>query len=262
MAVGQRLPRGAPGRHFLRSSRLASSLALDAGIGRGDFVVDIGAGHGVLTRALADLGAQVIALEVDPSLAAELRRRFRSRASVTVLEVDARTWRWPDRPFSVVANLPFSGSRSILAHLLRDPRSSLERADVLVQWEYAKKLTAVWRATLRAAYWQAWFELTIAGRLARSAFSPAPNVDAAVLRVRRRDRPRVSPEDHERYWWFVAGAFGTGAPIEKALRPRLSTREVRRLAPVLGFATRARPWDLDARQWAELFAFARARSRA
>ena len=155
---------------------------------------------------------------------------------------------------------PVSGA--IVAHLLHDPHVGLERADLVVQWELAKKHTAVWPATLRGTYWRAWFELTIAGRLARSAFSPAPAVDAAVLRIRRRTLPRVSPEDHAVYWRFVRDAFRGQAPLEKALRPRLTPREVRRLSALLGFAPGARPRDLDARQWAEVYAFAKPSSAA
>lgn len=260
MAVRRRPARGAPGQHFLRSSRLASALVRDAGVARDDLVVDVGAGHGHLTRALADTRAQVLALEIDPTLVARLHRRFEAFANVTVLEVDARTWPWPERPFSVVSNLPFSGSGQIVGHLLRDPRVRLERADLIVQWEFAKRITAVWPATLRGTYWQARFELTIAGRLGRNAFSPPPDVDAAVLVVRRRPRPRISPEDHEHYWQFVADAFRNQAPLEKALRPRLTPRELRRLSAVLGFAPQARPRDLDARQWSELYLFACGRS--
>ncbi len=222
-------------------------------------MVDVGAGSGVLTRALADAGAQVLALEVDPVLAAQLRARFEPHTGVTVLEVDARTWRWPSRPFSVVSNLPFAGSGAILAHLLRDPGVHLERADLIVQWEFATKHSAVWPATLRGTYWQAWFELTIAGRLSRSAFSPPPDVDAALLRIRRLPQPRIAPEDHERYWRFVSEAFRVQAPLERALRSHLTRREVRRLSAVLGFAPGARPRDLDARQWADVFAYARRR---
>ena len=223
-------------------------------------MVDVGAGRGVLTRALADAGAQVLALEVDPALAAQLRSCFERRAGVTVLEVDAHTWCWPSHPFCVVSNLPFAGSGAILARLLHDPRVGLERADLIVQWEFARKHAAVWPATLRGTYWQAWFELTIAGRLARSAFSPSPEVDAAVMRIRRRPRAHVSPGDHEAYWQFIAETFRVQAPLEKALRSQLTPREVRRLSAVLGFAPWARPRDLDARQWAEVYAYARARS--
>jgi 23S rRNA (adenine-N6)-dimethyltransferase len=261
VAVRRRPTRGAPGQHFLRSSRLASAVIHDARVAPGDLVVEIGAGSGILTKAIAEAGARVVAIELDPALASKLRQRFAARPSVTVLEVDALQWSWPHDPFSVVSNLPFTGSGAILSRLLGNPRVPLRRADVIVQWEAAAKLAAVWPATLRGTFWKAWYELAISGRLARSAFSPPPGVDAGVLRVTRRPRPLVAPEEHELYWQFVASAFRVQAPLRKALRPHLSPRELKRLAPVLGFAPDSYPRDLDAGQWASLFAFSRTHSR-
>lgn len=226
----------------------------------GDLVVDIGAGAGALTRALVDAGARVIALEADPVLACELRRRF-AGPDVVVVEIDARLWTWPLEPFTVVANLPFAGSAAILSHLLRDPRVALQRADVIVQWELARKHTAVWPATARGVYWAAWFEVSLAGKLASSAFSPSPEATAGLLRVERRARPRIDPAEHEDYRRFVESAFATRRPLARALAGTLSSRELRRLAPVLGFDAGSYPRDLDARQWAGLFAFARKRGR-
>lgn len=260
MAVRRRPARGAPGQHFLRSSRLAAELVRDARVAPGEIVVDIGAGTGALTRALVDAHTHIIALEFDPALAAQLRRRFEGQ-DVTVLEVDARSWSWPREPFSVVSNLPFAGSGAILGSLLRDPRIGLRHADVIVQWDLARKHSAVWPATLRGTYWHAWFELTIVARLARTAFSPVPDVDAGVLRIARRPRPLVAPDDHERYWQFIADAFRAQAPVGTALRRQVTPRELRRLASVLGFDASSRPRDLDARQWARLFAFARTHAR-
>ena len=258
MAVRRRRAPGAPGQHFLRSSRLADALVAEAAVANGDLVVDVGAGTGALTRALVDTGARVVALEPDPALACELRRRFAGR-EVTVLEVDARRWSWPREPFAVVANLPFAGSSAILSHLLRDPTAGLRRADVIVQWELARKHTAVWPATARAVYWEAWFELSLAGKLASSAFSPPPAVTAGLLRVERRVQPRVDPDEHPEYRRFVESAFAARRPLTKALGGTISSRELRRLAPVLGFDAGYLPRDLDARQWAGLFAFARER---
>jgi 23S rRNA (adenine-N6)-dimethyltransferase len=261
VAVRQRPARGAPGQHFLRSSRLAAELVRDAGIAPGDLVVDIGAGSGALTRALLDVRAQVVALEVDPALAAQLRQRF-ARRPVTVVEADARRFRWPHEPFSVVSNLPFAGSGEILGSLLRDPRRGLRRAEVIVQWEFAEKHAAVWPATLRATYWRAWFEIAIVARLARSAFAPPPTVDAGVLRIARRATPLVPPAEHERYWQLLADAFRTQAPLQRALRRRLTPRELRRLASLFGFDASSYPRDLDARQWAAVFSYARERTKA
>jgi 23S rRNA (adenine-N6)-dimethyltransferase len=253
VAVRRRPSRGAPGQHFLRSSRLAAELVRDAGVEAGQLVVEIGAGTGVLTRALAETGARVIALELDAVLALDLRRRLSPAYGVSVVEVDALRWEWPSDHFAVVSNLPFANSGAILANLLRDPRSGLRQADVIVQWDFAAKHAAVWPATLRCTYWRAWYDVSIVRRLARTAFSPTPGVDAAVMRIARREPPLVPPEDSERYWRFLSHAFRGQVPIRRSLRPRVSPLQLKRLAPTIGFAPEARARDLDGRQWAALF---------
>lgn len=258
MAV-RRSPAGARGQHFLRSSRLAARLVRDAGITPGQVVVEIGAGAGVLTAALARAGAEVVALELDPVYAPILRRRFDGTPGVRIVEGDALSWAWPQPPFSVLANLPFASSGAILARLLRDPRRGPEDVFVIVQWEFAAKHAAVWPSTRRATYWRAWYDVSIAGRLARTAFAPPPSVDAAVLRFRRRSDPLVAAEDHAAYLRFLSRAFRRQVPIRTSLAPQISSLQVKRLAPKLGFAPSARARDLDATQWAGLFASMRTR---
>jgi 16S rRNA A1518/A1519 N6-dimethyltransferase RsmA/KsgA/DIM1 with predicted DNA glycosylase/AP lyase activity len=157
----------------------------------------------------------------------------------------------------VIANLPFARSGAILAHLLSDPRVPLRRMHVIVQWEFAVKHAAVWPATLRGTYWRAWYEVSVTRRLDRSAFAPPPSVDAAVLQFERRSKPPLSPDWHEAYWRFLSGAFAAQQPIRRSLRPALSAQQIKRLALALGFGPDARAWDLDAEQWAQLFAFAK-----
>src|SRR5213076_3278966 len=92
----------ARGQHFLRSSAVAQDIVRSAGVAPGDLVMDLGAGTGVLTAALARAGADVLAVELDPVLAARLLARF-----PRVVEDDARRVALPRGPFHVVANLPF-----------------------------------------------------------------------------------------------------------------------------------------------------------
>ena len=138
-------------------------------------------------------------------------------------------------------------------HLLGDPSVELRRADLIVQWELAAKQAAAWPSTLKSAFWGAWYELALTRRIDRTAFAPTPSVDAALLRVTRRDRPLVPPERHRDYWPFLREAF-QDRPVPGRLTQRLSRIELKRLAPVLGFSMRAQPRDLDAHQWAALFA--------
>jgi len=257
VAVRRRPAREAPGQHFLRSSRLAADLVAEARVARGDLVVEVGGGTGVLTHALARTGADVVVIERDTALTAQLLARFGQIGNVETVLADATEYVWPAREFVLVANLPFARSGAILNHLLRDPNTPLQRLLVIVQWEFAAKHTAIWPATLRSTYWRAWYDVTTKGKLARTAFSPPPSVDAAILSIERRNQPRVPADAHQAYWRFLSTAFTSQQPIRRTRLPGLPPLQVKRLTPALGFAPDAYARDLDARQWAGLFAAAR-----
>jgi 23S rRNA (adenine-N6)-dimethyltransferase len=257
VAVRRHSSRGARGQHFLRSRKLAADIVAAAGLGRGDLVVEIGGGTGVLTTALAEAGARVRAVERDPVLAAGLRARFDRCKAVEIVEADGAECEWPVEPFAVVGNLPFARSGAILERLLRDPSVPLQRALVIVQWELGAKHSAVWPSTLRANYWRAWYDVSIDRRLDRTAFAPPPSVDAAVLRLERRNPPRLPVELHEDYRVFLRTAFAAHGTLRRALQPSLSPLQTKRLAPALGFSPDTRARDLDAEQWVQLFTASR-----
>jgi 23S rRNA (adenine-N6)-dimethyltransferase len=242
VAVRPRSARGR-GQHFLRSSKLAAELVRAAGIQRDELVLDLGAGTGALTSALARAGARVVAVEIDPVLAAGLRRRF---PQVAVQNVDALRLRLPREPFKVVANLPFGRATGILRRLL-GPQVELQSADAIVEWAVAEKRAAVWPSTRLGAYWGAWFELSVLRRLSRCVFAPPPTVDAGVLRVVRRTEALVPPAQRRDYAAFLARDYRDGP---RAVVPWAT---LKRLEAELGFDRRARARDLDANQWAALF---------
>jgi 23S rRNA (adenine-N6)-dimethyltransferase len=225
------------GRHYLRSRSLADQLVVDAGVRRGELVLDLGAGRGVITRALRDAGARVVAVELDAQVLGDLRR-----LGVEVVRADARTVQLPREPFRVVANLPFAAGTAILRRLLDDPRTPLLACDAIVEWGLATKRAAIWPSTLTSVYWGAWYELTVARRLPRACFAPRPSVDAAVLRVVRRAEPLVPVRRARDYRMFLERAFG-----DKRVP------YAHKLATQLGFDPHARGRDLDARQWAGVY---------
>jgi 23S rRNA (adenine-N6)-dimethyltransferase len=244
------------GQHFLAGGWLAAELVEHVGVGSGDLVVEIGAGTGVLTEALARRAGRVVAVEYDPRLAERTRARLADYPNVRVVTADARTLPPPRRPFRVVANLPFGSTAAILRRLLGDPRTRLERADLVVQEQAARRYAARRPGSPEMIGWGAWYDLAAGRRLGPSSFRPPPRVGAAVLVATRRRPPLVPVGRHRRFTVLVDSAFRhPGLPLRRALVPPFSYRQLRRLARDLGFPLDARAADLDAVQWAGLFAF-------
>ena len=244
------------GQHFLAGGWLAAELVEQAGVRAGDLVVEIGAGTGVLTEALARRAGRVVAIEYDPRLAERARARLAGFGNVRVVTADALALPPPRRPFRVVANLPFGSTAAVLRRLLGDPRTRLERADLVVQEQAARRYAARRPGAPETIAWGAWYDLATGRRLGPSSFRPPPRVGAAVLVARRRRPPLVPVGGHRRFTALVGSAFRhPGLPLRRALVPPFSYRQLRRLARDLGFPLDARPADLDAVQWAGLYAF-------
>jgi 23S rRNA (adenine-N6)-dimethyltransferase len=242
-----------PGRHALRSRAFAAELVRDAGIAPGTLVLDLGAGSGVLSGALAAARARVRAVELDAAALRQLEARFGSDPRVEVVRGDATALPLPDEPFSVVANLPFAAGTAILRRLLGDPAVHLTQLDAIVEWGLAAKRSAVWPSTVLGCTWGAWYELRLVRRVPRACFAPPPSVDAAVLRATRRPEPLVAPDEAAAYEGLLRRAFAAQAPLDRILPRRL----VHRAAKELGFDPHARARDLDVRQWARLYVAAR-----
>jgi 23S rRNA (adenine-N6)-dimethyltransferase len=244
------------GQHFLAGGWLAAELVEQAGIGDGDLVVEIGAGTGVLTEALAQRAGRVVAVECDPRLAERTRRRLASYPNLRVVTADALALPTPRRPYRVVANLPFGATAAMLRRLLGDPRSPLERADLILQEQAARRYAAVRPGSPETIRWGTVYELTIGRRLGPGCFRPPPRVGAAVLVARRRRPPLVPIGSHHRFTVLIDTAFRhPELPLRHTLVPPLTYRQLRRLAADLGFPVDARPGDLDAARWAQVFAF-------
>ncbi len=163
-------------------ARHARRFVAEAGVRRGDVVLDVGAGTGSLTRALVEAGARVVAVELHPVRARLLAERFAGQP-VTVVRADATDLRLPRRPYAVVANPPFAVTTALVRRLLC-PGSRLVRADLVVPWHAGRRWTSP-DAPGRGR-WGAAFTTRTAPAPPRSAFRPPPPGGVAHLVVERR----------------------------------------------------------------------------
>jgi 23S rRNA (adenine-N6)-dimethyltransferase len=257
----RRVPRASEsrssGQHFLRSAQIANELVQQAAVGPDELVIEIGAGTGRITRPLARRARRVSAVELDGELADRLRRMFRSDPRVEIVQGDILRFPLPDEPFRAFGNVPFGVTTAILRRLLDDPGSMLMRADLLVQYETARKRASVWPSTLASLGWLPWWEFALVRHVPATSFEPPPSVDAGMLAITRRTRPLLPPEERPAYVQLLQLAFRrANVPVGRSLRHVIPRRTWKRIARDRGIRPEASPRDLDAFDWVQLLQLA------
>lgn len=206
-------PRKRLGQHFLNDPQILGDIADALAPGDTDTVVEIGPGRGALTALLAARAGRVSAVELDTALAERLRAAYADDARVTVHNRDVL-----DAPlgefagtddFLVAGNVPYYITTPILFHALRVPRA--RRAVFLVQREVADRVIAAPGSEAYGALSanvQALATATLVRGVPPGAFTPAPKVASALIRVEPRPDPVISDAEQRGFSEFVIAAFG------------------------------------------------------
>lgn len=249
---GARVRPNPSGVHLLCCPRVSARLVGGAALAAGDLVIDLGAGPGTLTAPLAGTGARVLAVERDERFARALDRRFAGCPLVRVVLADLRAVPLPRRDFVVVANPPFAVSTALLRRLLTPVPARLTRAELLVEWGLARRLTEPRPRDLETAWWTARFDVTLERRVPARCFTPAPGVDAAHLRIRRSD---VDLRAQAFLWRLLGSAYRRpGTPARHVLGEFVPHRLATRLLRARHTDPAAPAADVPIGQWTRLAA--------
>lgn len=205
-------PRKSLSQNFLTDPTALDSIVDAAELSPGDRVVEIGPGLGVLTRRLLAAGASVLAVELDARLAEYLRRELYAVAGFELIEADALSLHpremFPGERFKVVANIPYHITSPLLHAFLEGERPP-DLTVLLVQLEVAERVAAPpGQMSYLSVFAQNVASAEVVARVPADAFEPAPDVDSAVLRLRRRDEPVVPVgEGREPFYRIVQAGF-------------------------------------------------------
>ncbi|HYM53421.1 MAG TPA: 16S rRNA (adenine(1518)-N(6)/adenine(1519)-N(6))-dimethyltransferase RsmA [Candidatus Dormibacteraeota bacterium] len=212
LAAERLRPRRSLSQNFLTDPEALDAIVAAAELEPGDRVVEIGPGLGVLTRRLLAAGASVLAVELDPRLAAWLRRELGDVPGFELIEADALTIHprecFPGQSFKLVANIPYHITSPLL-HSFLDGDRPPELTVLLVQAEVAERVAAPpGQMSYLSVFVQNVARAEVVAKVSAAAFEPAPKVDSAVLRLRRRSDPPIPVGDRrEPFYRIVQAGF-------------------------------------------------------
>lgn len=192
------------GQNFITDYNLLRAIVSDAGVTRDDTALEIGAGAGTLTRALAESAGRVVAFEIDPSLSPVLDESLAGLNNVEVIMDDVTKWTDAElddltgSDYKVVANLPYYITTPLLFTFL-ERENKPSSVTVMVQKEVAERICAT---PEKGDYGALSVAVALRGKASitrivkRDCFTPAPNVDSAVIRI---DLDPAAPTDRSLY---------------------------------------------------------------
>jgi 16S rRNA (adenine1518-N6/adenine1519-N6)-dimethyltransferase len=250
-------PSRALGQNFVADPNTVRRIARLAGVGDGERVVEIGPGLGSLTLALVETGAEVTVVEVDRHLLPPLREVVEPHG-VRVVHGDALRLDWhellgppdPDRPWTLVANLPYNVATPLVLDLLAGV-PAITRMLVMVQREVAERLAArpgdkaYGIPSVKVAYRA---EAEVVGRVPATVFVPQPKVESTLVRIVRRPTPAVDA-DPDLLFRLVEAGF---RQRRKMLRRSLAGLAAGEAFARAGVRPEARAEELDLHAWGAL----------
>lgn len=244
------------GQNFVVDANTVRRIARLAGVNENSHVVEIGAGLGSLTLALAETGADIVAVEVDDALLPLLTENVAGCENVRIVHADAMRIDWArllsgHDDWTLVANLPYNVATPLVADIL-DFVPNVSRMLVMVQKEVGERFCAApsteayGALTVKVAFHAS---ARIVGLVPASVFLPRPNVESALVEITRHRQPLDVDIDTGHLFSLVKGGF---AKRRKMLRGALAGRVTPEQFESASIAPTARAEELTVHDWLRL----------
>lgn len=245
------------GQNFLKDNYWAITLVKSAGINSDDIVIEIGAGHGIVTKELAKYAKKVYALDIDNSLIGYLKKNFKNIPNVEILNQDILTWDFlkviKDQKYKVVSSLPYNVAKKILRIFLTSINSP-EVISVIIQKEVADNyLAKAPKSTFLANFVNIYSDVTFIEDIPSYAFYPEPKVQSAIICITKHE---ISSPDPKKLISFIKLGY---ANPRKMLLNNLSNslnktkEEITLIFKTIKVNPKVRPENLTLKNWQSLY---------
>lgn len=244
-------------QNFFINTSLLPQLLEKAGFTKKDTVIDIGAGQGILTYALAEIASNVIALEPDPKLYEQLKHSFSDRDNVTIVNKTIEQWELPKSDYHVFANIPFNSTSYIVKKLCSDEH--FVSGILFVQREAAEKFAGAQlkaKSTLFSILFGLDHTFSIIRVFAPGDFSPRPKVAVVALSITKQES-LLPASELPQFRDFAAYMFNNAMPTVATLKKLIQKKDIHELK---GLAQK-KPTQLKVEEIIELFHYFRQRNK-
>ncbi|MBN2655275.1 MAG: ribosomal RNA small subunit methyltransferase A [Nitrospirae bacterium] len=242
------------GQNFLFDPAILARITAASGITKDDFVVEIGPGHGTLTKHLCSAAKNVLAIELDEELYEKLQLEMSSFTNLELVNFDAMQYDFSQLGrFKVVANIPYYITTPILFRLI-ETAPGLQSMTLTVQKEVADRIVAspggkdygVLSVAVQY-YGKAKYSFTIPA----GAFRPVPKVDSAVVHINLEQKPELDIKGRDAFFKVVKTAFSQRRKmLSNSLKPLFE--DVRSSLAIAGIEPTRRPETLSLAEFAKI----------
>jgi len=184
-------------------------------IEKGERILEIGAGEGVLTEELCNRGAEVIAIEKDRDLAEFLKSRFAAVPEITIIEddfldTDLSKFVRSGEKLRIAGNIPYNITSPILFKIM-ESRSIVRDVYVMVQQEVGERLVSSpgsKKYGIPTVLFNQFADVKKLFFVGKNNFFPVPAVDSVVIRIEFLQEARFTLKNEEFFYKLVRKTFG------------------------------------------------------
>jgi 16S rRNA (adenine1518-N6/adenine1519-N6)-dimethyltransferase len=198
------------GQHWLNDETTLSDICLAGELTKNDTVLEIGPGHGTLTKHLTAQAKHVVAVEFDEALAFRLKLA-KIAENLTIINEDILTFNLTTLPekYKVVANIPYYLT-SKLVRILSESNNPPELVVLLIQKEVAERLAAeAGDMSLLSVTAQYFWDVSLDIKVPAKMFTPPPKVDSQVVVMRRKNPKDINVAASKTLFRIVKAGFSS-----------------------------------------------------
>ncbi len=240
-------------QNFIKSPQLVSQLISCSDLNKGETIIEIGPGKGIITQKLLDIGCQVIAVEKDFHLISTLQHQFSSNSNFTLINQDFLNYSLPKTPFKIFSNIPFSITTSIITKILKS-NNQPSQMYLILQQEAADKFCLFSNFNNQDAILLApFYSIEILGDVDRTAFIPKPQVNIVFAKFTLKSKPEINQINYQQFRDFVIFGFNQWKPnIFEVYKKIFSYEQFKKINRQLKINS-LKPTQLNYHQWLDLF---------